>query len=91
MEGDTLRTLVRNLSVGDLAMDGANPGYTGASILLGPAEAYEPARSELAFVLGSGDDRVEVDVTIATLRFAERGTVRVTAQAILREAPVREP
>lgn len=86
VEGDTLRTLVRNLSAGDLTMDPAGSGYGGVSFVLGPVEAYEPTCSEISFSLGSGGDRVEVDVTIATLRFAERGTVRVTAQAVVRQA-----
>jgi hypothetical protein len=91
LAGDTLRTIVRNFSAGELTMDRSAPGYASVSILLGPAEAYEPTRSDLGFALGSANDRVDVRVTIATLRFAERGTVRVTAQAILQQAPERNP
>ena len=31
---------------------------------------------------------LEVKVRFATLRFADRGTVRVTAQAVIRAAPL---
>jgi hypothetical protein len=43
-----------------------------------------PSRVERDFELGEGDDRVSVEATIATLRFTERGTVQVTAQALVR-------
>ncbi len=86
VEGDTLGTVVRNLSSGELTMDQGD-GYCGASFLLGDVERFEPATSELAFSLGSGADRVRVRITLALLRFPDRGTVRVTAQAILNEAP----
>lgn len=91
VEGDTLRTIVRNLSAAELMMDqSATSGYGGVSILLGPVEEFQPTCSAVSFALGSGADRVAVDVTIALLHFAERGTVRVTAQAILREAPAAD-
>jgi hypothetical protein len=35
--------------------------------------------------LGSGDDLLMARVTIATLRFADRGTIRVSAQAVVRQ------
>jgi hypothetical protein len=35
--------------------------------------------------------RVEVRIRVATLHLAERGTIRVTAQAVIREAPAPEP
>jgi hypothetical protein len=85
--GDTLRTVVRNLSAGELTMDGDAARRPGASIGFGEVAAYEPSRTTLAFALGPAGDRVKVDVTIATLRFADRNIVRVTAQAIVREAP----
>ena len=40
----------------------------------------------LGFVLLDGDERVTVEVQIATLRMAQRGTVRVSAQAMIRRA-----
>ena len=88
VDGDTLRTMVRNLSTGALEMGGREDGDEGLHIVIGEAGAYEPSRSAIEFTLGSGGDRVEVKVLIATLRFLERGTVRVTAQAIIRPAPV---
>jgi hypothetical protein len=84
--GDTLRTVVRNLSAGELDLDNA-PGEGGLNVAFGEVAAYEPSRTELRFSLGTGDDRVSVKVTIATLKLAERGTIRITAQAIVRQAP----
>ena len=80
--GDTLRTVVRNLSTGELTMGPAGGDLPSRGI--GEVEVYEPAHSELLFSLGSGADTVVVSVQLATLRFGDRGTIRVTAQAILR-------
>ncbi len=82
IEGDTLRTTVRNLSVGTLTMIGETDQRI--SVSSGDVETYEPSHSGLRFTLGVEADRVEVEIQLATLRFAERGTVRVTAQAIMR-------
>jgi hypothetical protein len=84
--GDTLRTIVRNHSGGKLTMRGGVYGADGANVVFGEAALYEPARTATAFTLGSGNDAVDVDVTIGTLRFAERGTIRISAQAIVRQA-----
>jgi hypothetical protein len=86
ISGDTLRTFVRNLSSGQLRMRGGTEQPDGGSIVLGDAAAYEPARAGIEFTLGSGRDRVDVQGTIATLRFAQRGTIKVSAQAIVRRA-----
>jgi hypothetical protein len=82
---DTIRTVVRNLSSGTLEShidhDAAGPiGITTAE-----AAPYMPGRTRLDFTLGERADRVTVEVLIATLRFAEQGTVQVTAQAIIRQ------
>lgn len=87
LSGDTVRTVVRNLSTGQLEMTGPASDQRGASIGLGEIEGHEPGRVEFGFALGAGADRVEVEGVIATLRFRERGTVRVTGQAIVRQAP----
>jgi hypothetical protein len=84
VSGDTLQTTVRNLSPGELEMGGSPRSDPGGGLAFGEAAIYEPGRSGLEFVLGSGGDRVTVSAVIATLRFAERGTVRVTTQAIVR-------
>ena len=89
IEGDTLRTTVRNLSVGTLTMTGE--AGQRISVASGDVEAYEPSHSGLRFSLGAGTDTVEVDVQLATLRFTERGTVRVTAQAIMRGPHLGSP
>ena len=71
----------------DLVLRGeGSGGYSGASYAFGDVSAYEPTRTELHFKLGTGGDTVSVDVLLATLRFPERGIMRVTAQAIVRQA-----
>jgi hypothetical protein len=87
IRGDTLQTIVRNLSTGELEMD-RRDGYPDPHVAIGDITAYEPASVTISFALGAGDDRVEVKALIAILRFAERGTVRVTAQAVVRAAPL---
>jgi hypothetical protein len=86
LAGDTLRTIVRNLSSSPLKLQGGVYGPPGENIAVGEAAAYEPGRAAIEFTLGSGLDRVDVSVTIGTLRFAERGTTKVSAQAIVRNA-----
>jgi hypothetical protein len=86
ISGDTLRTVVRNLSPGDLRMRGGPYGPDGASVVLGDAAVYEPARAAVEFTLGDRNDEVDVNVTLGTLRFAERGTIKVSAQAIVRQS-----
>ena len=53
---------------------------------MGDVDVYAPGRADLGFRLGSGDDLLLARITIATLRFPERGTVRVSTQAIVRQA-----
>ncbi len=81
VSGDTLRTAVRNFTADELQMRGGVYGAEGENVVLGEASAYEPARAALEFSIGS----VEVSVTLGTLRFADRGTVKVSAQAIVRQ------
>lgn len=84
---DTIRTVVRNLSPGELEVaDPVDPGRPHG-IAVGEALAYQPSSSGLEFSLGARGDRVEVAVRMATLRFNDRGTVQITAQAIVRQAP----
>ena len=80
--GDTLRSSVRNFTSDELRMRGGPYGPDGANIVLGDASAYAPARTALDFSIGP----VEVSITIGTLRFAERGTTKVSAQAMVRHA-----
>ena len=88
IDGDTLRTIVRNLSSGELDMK-VRPDYDqGAHFVVGDVADYEPARTDLEFVLGAGADRVEVRVLLGMLKMPARGTVRVTGQAIARSAAV---
>ena len=87
VEGDTLRTVVRNLSAGELRTAGAGDYGRLPTIAYGGASAYDPGSAQLRFELGSGDDVVRVAGTVATLQFHERGTVQVTGQLIVRSGP----
>jgi hypothetical protein len=77
--GDTVKTVVRNLSASALETRGPATKPGGVSIGLGDVRAYEPGRVEFEFALGQREDRVKVTGMIAT--------VRVTGQAIIRPAP----
>jgi hypothetical protein len=89
IDGDTVKTVVRNLSPGELDTTRRTADLGGASIGFGDVGTYEPGRVEFEFALGRGSDRIAVTGVIATLRFKERGTIRVTAQAVARPAPAR--
>lgn len=84
---DTVRTVVRNLSAGELEVERGS-GYGGRSAVQSvEAATYRPGSTELRFALGRDQDRVSVEVKVGLLRFADRGTVQVTGQAIVRQAP----
>jgi hypothetical protein len=87
VSGDTLRVLVRNLSSGELEMEDGHHPEAEPHLVFSDVTRYEPGQGAVGFSLGSGDDRVGVEVQIGMLRFAERGTVRVTAQALIHQAP----
>jgi hypothetical protein len=89
LRDDTIGIIVRNLSSGELEIRSSLGDYEGGSIAVTDVDAYRPGRSSVAFALGRGEDRVTVTVQLGTLRFAERGTMQVTGQAIVREAPAR--
>jgi ribosomal protein L27 len=59
----------------------------GENIAFGEVARHHPGRAQMGFTIGAGADRVVVKVTLGTLRFEDRGTVRVGAQAIVRQAP----
>jgi hypothetical protein len=87
LTADTIRTVVRNLSPGKLNIE-RDSGYgLPNAIATEDAVAYRPGTASLTFTVGSGTDRVRAEVAIGTLRFDHRGAVRVTAQAIVRQAP----
>ena len=82
LRGDTLATFVRNFTVDQLRMRSGVYGVDGANLVVAEAASYEPVRMSIAFSIGA----VDVDVTVGTLRrLAQRGTVRVSAQALVRE------
>ncbi len=85
--GDTLRTVVRNLSRADLRVDPGHHNEPGTNIVLGAGARYQPARATAAFALHSATESILVTVTIGTLWRADQGLLRVTAQAIVRQHP----
>lgn len=86
IRGDSLQTFVRNLTSSELEFRSDVGGQGGGTVTLGDAAALAPGRADLGFTLGAGDDRVLVKVAIGTLRFADQGTIRVSAQGIVRLA-----
>jgi hypothetical protein len=87
VRGDTLSTVVRNLSRGELAMESPGGGdASGGGTGFGDVAPLEPGIARLGFTLGAGADRVRVSATVATVSHRERGTVRVTTRAVVRPA-----
>lgn len=84
--GDTLQTFIRNLTSGELTHAGEVGQPRMATTTLGLAARYAPGRADLRFAVGPEDARIVTEVTIATLRFPERGLIRVSAQGIVRPA-----
>jgi hypothetical protein len=82
--GDTLQTFIRNLTSGELALAGEVGQPRVATTSAGLAARYAPGRADLRFSVGPEDARIVTEVTIATLRFPERGLIRVSAQGIVR-------
>jgi hypothetical protein len=78
VRGDSLQTFVRNLTSWPL-------DFTG------DVSEYAPGRADLGFTLGAGDDLLMTKVTIATLQFAARGIVKVSALGIVRQAQAAAP
>lgn len=85
LSGDALRTMVRNLSGAELEFEDGLHGEAEPHLAVGDVAPYQPGQGRVRFALGSGDDRVAVDVTVGVLRFPDRGTVRITAQAVIRQ------
>jgi hypothetical protein len=84
IRGDALQAFVRNLTPGQLEFHGDSASPHGTTLTFGDVARYGPGRAGLGFSLSTGSDRLLAKVVIATLRFSERGTVRVTGQAIVR-------
>jgi hypothetical protein len=89
LTGDALRTTVRNLSGAELEIEEGLHGETQPHLAYGDVTSYQPGQGRVRFVLDGDRDRVAVDVTIGVLRFSERGRARITAQAVIRQAPAR--
>ncbi len=83
--GDALQTFVRPLTGGELDLHGEVGQPRVATTTLGLGGRYAPGRADLRFALGPAEARVLTEVTIATLRFPERGVIRVAAQATIRD------
>jgi hypothetical protein len=84
LSDDTIKTVVRNLSAGELTLhDPVDPGRP-QGVVFAEAYALRPSGARIRFSLGTDDDVANVDARIGTLRFDDRGTVRVTVQATIR-------
>ncbi len=83
VEHDTMRTVVRNLSRGSLEVAGSHHIDAGTNVVLDGVAQLSPARATIEFTVETGNERVHVDVTIGTLLLADRGLMRITAQALL--------
>lgn len=81
---DTIKTVVRNLSAGELTLGDPVDPVRAQAIVFGEAPAHRLSSSKMQFSLGEGDDVADVDVLLGTVRFDDRGMVRVTAQATIR-------
>jgi hypothetical protein len=86
VSADSLRAIVRNLSSAVVEMRGGQGRAGGAVTSFGEVATNNPGRTQMGFTIGPAGDRLIVKVTLATLWFSERGTVRVSAQAIARQA-----
>ena len=85
VRGDSLQAIVRDLAGGGVLIRAGPGAGAGRNYAWGDVAAYQPGHAQLEFTLGGGDDRLLVKLTIATLRFADRGTVSVSGQAIARQ------
>jgi hypothetical protein len=85
LEGDTLRSIVRNLSPdAEVRFGPARSSYPIGAGSFGDLAGYEPGNVAIDFCLESATERVDVTGTIATLKFSDRGTTRITVQAVVR-------
>jgi hypothetical protein len=82
---DSLRTIVRNLSSGELELLPSHHTVPGTNAASGDAVRYEPARAEMGFRLRTAAETIAVSVTIGTVRLVEHGVTRISAQAIIRQ------
>lgn len=91
VRGDSLQTFVRNLTSWPLDFTGDVGSLGGPTFGFGDVSEYAPGRADLGFTLGAGDDLLMTKVTIATLQFAARGIVKVSALGIVRQAQAAAP
>lgn len=82
---DSLQTVLRNLSRGELEVRPRHHNEPGTNIVLGEAGVLEPTRAFLGFTLRSAHEAVRGSVTIGALQLPGSGLVRITAQAIVRQ------
>ena len=83
--GDSLQTYVRNFTSLPLSVQGS-AGVPAGTALSGEAATLDPGRADLVLTLGGGPGGLLARVTVGTLRLADHGTVRISAQAVLRSA-----
>lgn len=76
--GDTLRTVVRNLSDGRLEIDREEGDGYAAPDPAGAAAALHPARTAMSFTVGDW----HVEAQLALIETGDPGLRRVTGQAV---------
>jgi hypothetical protein len=78
--GDTLRTVMRNLSDRELSDVGRTPGYVRGEEVTGELVAFSPSQVDIGFTLDDGKVATEVRGTIGVLWLPRRHTAQFTAQ-----------
>jgi hypothetical protein len=78
--GDTLRTVMRNLSDCELTDVRRTPGYVRSEDVNGELVAFSPSQIDIAFTLDDGTVATEVRGTIGVLWLPHRHTAQFTAQ-----------
>lgn len=79
--GDTVRTVVRNLS--EAEAHSTTSGYGGPVLVFNELDGLRPGRFDLTVSLDSGEETGEIRIVVATMRDTARGVTTFTAQAIV--------
>jgi hypothetical protein len=84
---DSLQPVVRNLGKARLELHPTHHNEPGTNVTMGAALAYEPTRATFGFTLRNDREAIVGSITIGALQLADHGVTRITAQAIVRQAP----
>jgi hypothetical protein len=81
VEGETVRAVVRNLSRGSLTLDAGHHTEAGTNLVLDGAGDLFPSMATVAITIATGAEVARIDVAIGALLLADRGVMRIAAQA----------